>query len=252
MPGLLDDAGQVERELRAFADCAGDPDIAVRLLDEAEHLAESEAAALADILRGEERLEGVIDDIRAHTDAGIGNRDQDIFAGDDILRQRRALGAAAVMLILAVTGMAKFAFPQQSVPIDRLLTNTTAYITEHPGDAMGPYTLARIHYLALATHDARIAAYETSPAEVFPPRSVPSTPDSDAFRQVALPPTGAGPQAWTEAQLREHLKSVIALMRAFDEWQDFYRAMQRSLPKQVPVPLLEWAESQNRQNDEGE
>jgi hypothetical protein len=43
--------------------------------------------------------------------------------------------------------------------------------------------------------------------------------------------------------LREHLKSVITLMRAFDDWQDFYRAINRSLPKQVSVPLLDWRES---------
>ncbi|HEY7428372.1 MAG TPA: P63C domain-containing protein [Gemmataceae bacterium] len=44
-------------------------------------------------------------------------------------------------------------------------------------------------------------------------------------------------------RLREHLKAVIALMRAFDDWSSFYRALNRSLPKQVQMPLLDWAES---------
>lgn len=34
------------------------------------------------------------------------------------------------------------------VPIDRLITNTTAFVRENPKNAHGYYTLARIHYLA--------------------------------------------------------------------------------------------------------
>jgi len=46
-------------------------------------------------------------------------------------------------------------------------------------------------------------------------------------------------------RLREHLAAVIALMRAFDDWHTFYRALERSLEKQTQVPLLHWAETQN-------
>jgi hypothetical protein len=44
--------------------------------------------------------------------------------------------------------------------VDRLITNLTAYIKEHPLDPMGPYTLARVHYLALVNRAADITALE--------------------------------------------------------------------------------------------
>lgn len=46
-------------------------------------------------------------------------------------------------------------------------------------------------------------------------------------------------------RLREHLSAVIALMRAFDDWTSFYRSLNRALPKQEKMPLIEWAESQS-------
>lgn len=42
-----------------------------------------------------------------------------------------------------------------------------------------------------------------------------------------------------DPSLRQHLWSLITLMRAFDEWDDFYRALDRSLPKFSSLPLLE-------------
>ena len=39
-------------------------------------------------------------------------------------------------------------------------------------------------------------------------------------------------------------------MRAFDDWPTFYRALQRSLEKQVQLPLLDFNKSQRR--DEAE
>jgi hypothetical protein len=47
-------------------------------------------------------------------------------------------------------------------------------------------------------------------------------------------------------RLREHLSAVIALMRAFEEWDAFYKALNRALPRQVQEPLLEWAQSPDR------
>lgn len=44
-------------------------------------------------------------------------------------------------------------------------------------------------------------------------------------------------------RLREHLSAVLALMRASDDWHSFYRAINRALPKQKKMPLLDWAES---------
>jgi hypothetical protein len=43
-------------------------------------------------------------------------------------------------------------------------------------------------------------------------------------------------------RLREHLSAVIALMRASDDWGTFYRMLDRSLPKQIQMPLIEYGE----------
>ena len=59
-------------------------------------------------------------------------------------------------------------------------------------------------------------------------------------------------------KLREHLASVIALMRSSDDWDDFYKRLDRALPKYKPMPLfdkrdgVEWsteitAEQENEQ-----
>jgi hypothetical protein len=119
--------------------------------------------------------------------------------------------AFGAVLILSCAGMAMF-MVTAPVPIDRLLQNTTAYIADHPRDAMGPYTLARIHYLALATGAAAFTAYEE---RAFPPRVAVDV--TGGFGQVASPPARgrgargapAAPAPWTEAQLREHLKLAV-------------------------------------------
>jgi hypothetical protein len=41
-------------------------------------------------------------------------------------------------------------------------------------------------------------------------------------------------------RLREHLASVIALMRAFDTWEQFYRKLDRVFPKFNDTPLLKF------------
>jgi len=40
-------------------------------------------------------------------------------------------------------------------------------------------------------------------------------------------------------RLREHLSAVLALMRAADDWETFYRMIQRSLPLHTPMPLFD-------------
>ena len=52
-----DGARQIDRDRRALAELAFDPDFAARLVGEAENLAEAEAGALADRLGREEGLE---------------------------------------------------------------------------------------------------------------------------------------------------------------------------------------------------
>ena len=68
----------------AAADLAFDPDLAARLVGEAEDLAEAEAGALADRLGGEERLERAVEHLRRHPAAGVGDADLHIFAGADV------------------------------------------------------------------------------------------------------------------------------------------------------------------------
>lgn len=45
-------------------------------------------------------------------------------------------------------------------------------------------------------------------------------------------------------KLREHLASVIALMRACDDYPTFEKMLDRALPKYKKMPLLEWSEEQ--------
>jgi P63C domain len=40
-------------------------------------------------------------------------------------------------------------------------------------------------------------------------------------------------------RLREHLDSVITLMRASDDWHTFYKLLQKGKPKQVQLPLFD-------------
>jgi hypothetical protein len=42
-------------------------------------------------------------------------------------------------------------------------------------------------------------------------------------------------------RLREHLASVITLMRAHDDkdWDAFYKSLNRALPKQIQMPLFD-------------
>jgi tetratricopeptide (TPR) repeat protein len=79
-----------------------------------------------------------------------------------------AIGAA---LVLTKAGLAIFVTvttPELSLaPVDRLIKNTKAHIKEHPNDAMGPYTLARIHYLALAKRTSLLRAYEKAALPVL-------------------------------------------------------------------------------------
>lgn len=44
-------------------------------------------------------------------------------------------------------------------------------------------------------------------------------------------------------RLREHLASVVALMKAADNWQQFMRMINRSLPKYGTTRLLEFGNS---------
>jgi len=53
------------------------------------------------------------------------------------------------------------------LPVERLIDNATTYIREHPNDASGYYTLARIHYLAFMNKSFLVGAFGTG-ASVHP------------------------------------------------------------------------------------
>jgi len=64
------------------------------------------------------------------------------------------------MLATVWAGVAVGMFARPSyVPVERLLGNATAYVQEHPADASGYYTLARIHYLAFVNKSFLVATF---------------------------------------------------------------------------------------------
>src|ERR1043166_4968551 len=76
-------ARQIEADRGTEADFRLDPRIAARLLDEAVDHAEAEPAALADLLRREEWLEGLGECLGRHAGSGIGDADQAVVAALD-------------------------------------------------------------------------------------------------------------------------------------------------------------------------
>jgi len=50
-------------------------------------------------------------------------------------------------------------------------------------------------------------------------------------------------------RLREHLASVLALMRASDDWDAFHKLLERSLPKYKAMPLFDNTEPDNVQSN---
>lgn len=54
-------------------------------------------------------------------------------------------------------------------PVERLITNTSAFIKENPENAHGYYTLGRIHYLAFVNKTGLVGAFERkTPPEIAP------------------------------------------------------------------------------------
>ncbi len=101
---------------------------------------------------------------------------QVIFWRETIKRQRtptmRSIHPILLLLILTLLAhpaSAMFA-PPAKAPVDRLVQNISAYIKEHPDDAQGYYTLARVHFLALALKQETLGVYEQG-------QKLPSIPD---------------------------------------------------------------------------
>ena len=80
---------------------------------------------------------------------------------------------AAAFLASAAPLRGMFAMPE-SVPVDRLISNTEAFLAAHPGKAEAHYTLGRIHYLAFILRAETIPTFRGRDGEL-------PTPASDMF-----------------------------------------------------------------------
>jgi len=120
----------------------------------------------------------------------------------------RFLPALALAVIMAASANAMFMRPS-AAPIDRLIANTEAYIKEHPKDASGYYTLARIHYLAFWMKKDAVAGMEGDG------KSLPSLSSDQMQGGMGggmRPPLGGGavvvPKDLTEEQQIAHAKAA--------------------------------------------
>jgi len=110
-----------------------------------------------------------------------------------------ALIVLALLIAAANVAVGMFKMPDD-VPVARLITNVSAYVKEHPLDAQGVYTLARLHSLAYTYRrdTVRVYQYENQLPRVdhqFHPRK-------DEHEKVAGQPL-------TDAQALEHLDAAL-------------------------------------------
>jgi hypothetical protein len=94
----------------------------------------------------------------------------------------KILSAFILLSFLCNISNAKFIMPQ-AVPVDRLITNATAYIEENPKDAQGYYILARINYLAFINKSTQVSAFNEG--KDTPPKVAEAWQEGD-FRNRAL------------------------------------------------------------------
>ncbi|MCY2950828.1 MAG: hypothetical protein NTU53_02495 [Planctomycetota bacterium] len=105
-----------------------------------------------------------------------------------------AAAALAMIVLLPSAASGKFAVPAE-VPVERLIRNIGAYIQEHPDDAMGYYTLGRVHNLAFSLKQQNLRAREQD-------EKLPAIPDM--FNRIPA----AAPRL-DEKALRQHLLASI-------------------------------------------
>src|SRR3954471_2168683 len=143
----------------------------------------------------------------------------------------------AALFSLACTGSAKFMRPDW-VPVDRLLENTTRYVTAHPSEASGYYSLGRLHYLAFTLKMEIVPAFPQTEEELARP-----VPD----HLVGLPLAGAREQHAMDLA-REELGDKAD---APDQRTKFFQAVSRyrakletenwAPPKPTPETLISHA-----------
>ena len=106
--------------------------------------------------------------------------------------------AAAAASFLATSAWGLWAQPNDA-PVGRLLANLESYVKEHPQDARGHYTLARVHSLAFARQTDTLSAFVDPQG-----RTLPSVSDS----QVA--------QSRTELRKEDLIIHLTESIRSFE------------------------------------
>ena len=86
-----------------------------------------------------------------------------------------------LVLLAAAPARAMFALPSLA-PIDRLIENTEAFIEKNPEDPQGPYTLGRLHYLAVVVKGNQVPTYGRPAEAAAKLPSLPGRGDINMFR----------------------------------------------------------------------
>lgn len=129
------------------------------------------------------------------------------------MANRNCVLLVTVIAVCAAQSWGHFPLPTYA-PVDRLITNTAAYIAEHPEEADGYYRLGRIHYLAFATRAAMVMSLDSSktpePAGERLVWNYIHRMRSDRARKCALKELGYGSAAEVPADKRDEFYELHA------------------------------------------
>lgn len=129
------------------------------------------------------------------------------------MANRNCVLLVIVIAVCAAQSWGKFALPTYA-PVDRLITNTEAYIDEHPDEVDGYYRLGRIHYLAFATKAAMVMSVDSpktpEPAGEWLVRNYIHRMRSDRARKSALKELGYGSAAEVPSDKRDEFYELHA------------------------------------------
>lgn len=151
--------------------------------------------------------------VAAPAPSGAGKMGRDRRAGRALHSSAMAMppiGRAPVALacLCIAPAAAYFNFPDR-VPVDRLVRNASAYVSEHPDDPHGHYVLGRIHALAFTLETGTLAAWnrrDQSQAEAPPDLA----DDHFQSRPSLFGAEGASPEITpNREELESHLGSAI-------------------------------------------
>ena len=122
------------------------------------------------------------------------------------MANRNCVLLVIVIAVCTAQSWGMFALPTYA-PVDRLITNTAAYIAEHPDKVDGYYRLGRIHYLAFAARAAMVASVDSpkspEPAGEWLRENYLYRMRSDRATELALAELGHGSAAEVPAEKRK-------------------------------------------------